>query len=210
MPIFVEMSMADNGSMANLYNKADNEGKGGLEAHSNVNWLTTASVILGPNRTANRSGGQYGAFAIAWVDSEFGYRKKFGDVLVKTKPDSQLDNMAANINATYTKDSLKAEAGFRFRGAQASMMYVKQADSETEITDNLGDCNKLRPWVDVSSNVVDGVKLGVKTVKEFDADNVKSLSVVYGYDNAKSENYQMHRLQLVFLGISKGKGDYIQ
>ena len=60
---------------------------------------------------------------------------------------SQINNMAANLQFVYSDDYIDATLGGRFRGSQASMMYVKQADSDTMISDQLGDLNTLKAWL---------------------------------------------------------------
>jgi hypothetical protein len=59
-----------------------------------------------------------------------------------------VDNMAANVNVTYSDDYVDVVAGWRTRGAQANMMYVKQADGDTPISDQLGDKNTMKAWID--------------------------------------------------------------
>jgi len=55
-----------------------------------------------------------------------------------------IDNVAANVQVAYTSDVIGATVGYRMRGKQANMMYVKQADSDTLISDQLGDKDHQR------------------------------------------------------------------
>ena len=156
-------------------------------------------AVVGPNRTANRAGGQYGMYAYAtaefagqYIDIQyngaygntfdkifekvyetdviFGYQGSFGPVTAKANallnvwedgytPSSSdvgtvkgdadfVDNIAANVNVTYSDDYVDATLGWRARGAQTSLMYVKQADGDTKVSDNLGDKNTMKVWLD--------------------------------------------------------------
>ena len=58
-----------------------------------------------------------------------------------------VDNMAANVNVTYSDDYIDATIGWRVRGNQANMMYVKQADGSTPISDQLGYKNTMKAWL---------------------------------------------------------------
>jgi len=59
-----------------------------------------------------------------------------------------VDNMAANVNVSYSDDYIDATIGWRARGNQANMMYVKQADGGTPISDQLGARNTMKAWLD--------------------------------------------------------------
>lgn len=84
---------------------------------------------------------------------------------------SGLSNMAANGQILFSNDMIAATLGFRFRGEQASMMYVEDgADDHTNINDQLGDENIMRPWFDVNVNVIDGVNIGVNPYVEMTLD----------------------------------------
>lgn len=76
--------------------------------------------------------------------------------------DNKIDDTAANVNVYYENDLLDATVGFRYRGNQASMMYVEQgADDHDHITDNLGDRNRWRGWFDVHVFPTDMFSIGV-------------------------------------------------
>ena len=69
---------------------------------------------------------------------------------------SQINNMAANVQVVYSDDYMDATLGGRFRGSQANMMYVKQADADTMISDQLGDLNTLKAWLNYNYKLVYG------------------------------------------------------
>jgi hypothetical protein len=80
---------------------------------------------------------------------------------------SGLSNMAVNAQLKYSDDMFTAVAGFRFRGKQASMMYVEEgADDHTDISDQLGGFNIMRPWMDVSYTGLEGLVVGVQPYVE--------------------------------------------
>ena len=68
---------------------------------------------------------------------------------VKDVADNVIDNMAANVQAVYSDDYIDATVAYRFRGAQAGMMYVEQgADCHNNVSDQLGDPNTMKAWLD--------------------------------------------------------------
>ncbi len=76
---------------------------------------------------------------------------------------SGLTNMAANVQVKFSSEFIEATLGGRFRGSQASMMYVEDgADDHTNISDQLGDRNHMKAWLDVNATVRDGVKIGLQ------------------------------------------------
>ena len=88
-----------------------------------------------------------------------------GEVSSNVADSTGLANMAANVQVAYSNEDigLSATVGGRFRGAQASMMYVEDgADDHTNISDQLGDKNHLKAWVDVSKNINDWLNIGVE------------------------------------------------
>ena len=212
--------------------------------------LVQAEVVLGPNRSADRAGSQYGFYGYVdatiagtqYVDFQYngaygktfdkifdsimeddfilGYKGIFGPATVKANflynmygstlnadgtksyyspstsdvgrvkdvPESVLDNMAANVNVTFSNDLLTAKAGARIRGAQANMMYVEDgADDHTNIKDQLGKTNRLRGFAGADVNVIeDMLTLGVSAYYEqyLREDAVASK---YKWNNAKNK-----------------------
>ena len=88
---------------------------------------------------------------------------------VNDDPDNKIDNMALNASVLYQNDDLGLEAtlGGRFRGAQASMMYVEEgSDNHWNISDQLGDLNVYRIWADVNYWLTESFNLGVNPYME--------------------------------------------
>ena len=76
--------------------------------------------------------------------------------------DDKQDNMAANVNITFSNDFITAMVGYRFRGAQANMMYVEQgADDHDHLQDNLGYLNRQRFFADINVTPTDALSIGV-------------------------------------------------
>ena len=94
------------------------------------------------------------------VDENFKslYKPAASDVgLVNDNPVNIIDNMALNTQVVYSDDYIDATAAFRFRGAQASMMYVEEgADSHTNISDQLGGLNTMKAWLNLNYKMVYG------------------------------------------------------
>ena len=117
------------------------------------------------------------------TDVIFGYRGTFGPVTAKvnalysgfadgyvpgtsdvtvTDPDASfIAGTASNVQVTYTADMFDVTLGFRHRGSQANMMYVEEgADDHTNISDQLGDLNHLKFWVDGNVTPIDMLTVG--------------------------------------------------
>ena len=117
------------------------------------------------------------------TDIIFGYRGTFGPVTAKvnalysgfadgyvpgtsdvtaTDPDASfIAGTASNVQVTYTADMFDVTLGFRHRGNQANMMYVEEgADDHTNISDQLGDLNHLKFWVDGNVTPIDMLTVG--------------------------------------------------
>ena len=93
-----------------------------------------------------------------------------------------IDGTASNVQLTYTADMFDVTLGFRHRGVQANMMYVEEgADDHTNISDQLGDPNKLKFWVDGNVTPIEMLSIGLTVGAEKDldtegyADKAKSL-----------------------------------
>jgi hypothetical protein len=77
--------------------------------------------------------------------------------------------MAADASVRYANDDIGIEAtlGGRFRGAQASMMYVEEgSDDHYNISDQLGDLNIYRVYGDVNYWITDSFNFGVEPYME--------------------------------------------
>ena len=93
-----------------------------------------------------------------------------------------IDGTASNVQVTYTADMFDVTLGFRHRGVQANMMYVEEgADDHTNISDQLGDPNSMKFWVDGNVTPIEMLSIGLTVGAEKDldtegyADKAKSL-----------------------------------
>lgn len=107
-----------------------------------------------------------------------GYPPASSDVKnVQKDPKNKIDNVAMKASVTYKADMFSIMAGYRFRGAQANMMYVEEgADDHDNISDQLGKLNhqrifakasvtpiapltiELKPWVEMNLTKEDSAK----------------------------------------------------
>ena len=116
------------------------------------------------------------------------YYSKFipstSDVGVVESEQSPLTNMAANVQANFSNDTLNATVGYRFRGKQAGMMYVEDgADDHTNISDQLGKVNHQRIFADVNANVSSALNIGVSPYVQMVLDKDKDYSKVSKVDD---------------------------
>lgn len=82
-----------------------------------------------------------------------------------------LENLAFNVNGTYSNDLLSVTAGYRARGTQANLMYVKD-----DVDDNLGNRNTQKAWVNTTVTM-DTVVAGIEASAELQllkADSAKN------------------------------------
>ena len=113
-----------------------------------------ADVILGYQGKFGPLTAKANALFNSWGDILItdGYKSKYSpsssDVALVDPEAPFVDNMAANVNVTYSDDYVDATIGWRARGNQANMMYVKQADGSTPISDQLGAKNTMKAWLD--------------------------------------------------------------
>ena len=87
-----------------------------------------------------------------------------------------LDGTASNVQLTYTADMFDVTLGFRHRGVQANMMYVEEgADDHTNISDQLGDPNTMKFWLEGNVKPIDMLSIGavVGAEKTLDTEDLK-------------------------------------
>ena len=94
----------------------------------------------------------------------FGYST---DVWYRDSEFDGLQNMAANVQVGYSADLFSANVGYRMRGMQASMLYVRENhdDGTFDLSDQLGVLNSQAVSLDGSVNLLDGalaINLGVE------------------------------------------------
>lgn len=113
--------------------------------------LVKANGIDNPKSTSPSVVDYFGYSTDAWYrDSDF----------------DGLQNMAANVQAGYSTDLFSANVGYRMRGMQASMLYVRENhdDGTFDLSDQLGVLNSQAVSLDGSVNLLDGalgINLGV-------------------------------------------------
>ena len=102
------------------------------------------------------------------TDLILGYQGKFGPVTAKVNAlindyatfadDIKfIDTFAANVNFSYSDDYMDATLGYKLRGASTGMMYVEEgADGHNHVTDQLGDPNKMKVWLDYNYKLAYG------------------------------------------------------
>ncbi|MBR1723266.1 MAG: glycogen-binding domain-containing protein [Treponema sp.] len=94
--------------------------------------------------------------------------------MVDDDVENKLNDTAANINFAYAHDLFDLTVGFRYRGAQANMMYVEDNndDDHEHIKDNLGKLNRYRAWFDINTYPTEFLSIGVNPYieKAFDTD----------------------------------------
>ena len=62
-----------------------------------------------------------------------------------------IDNVAVNTQIVYSDDYVDGTLAFRARGTQAGMMYVEEgADNHTNVSNQLGDLNTMKAWLNVN------------------------------------------------------------
>lgn len=79
-----------------------------------------------------------------------------------------LENMAGAVQVAYNFGrKVQTLAGYRFRGSQANLMYVKHADGDEHIKDQLGNRNTQQAYVDVTVKPVSALSLHGQAGAEF-------------------------------------------
>ena len=84
---------------------------------------------------------------------------------VSTDPENKLDNLSANANINYEDDSLKFTLGYRLRGYQSQMLFVKEGyqeeEQENQLSRQLGSVNTQRAFANVDYTLNDEISLGL-------------------------------------------------
>ncbi|MBR0100680.1 MAG: isoamylase early set domain-containing protein [Treponema sp.] len=84
---------------------------------------------------------------------------------IEWKPENKLDNLAANANITFDWAPVHLLLGYRFRGYQAHMLYVKESykedEQENQLSRQLGPVNTQRFFADIGYSVSPSLSLGV-------------------------------------------------
>ena len=92
----------------------------------------------------------------------FGYST---DVLYRSGDFDGIKNMAGNVRVGFKGENFAVNGEYRFRGAQASMLYVRENhdDATFDLSDQLGVLNEQRVAVDATFAPIEGLSLGLNT-----------------------------------------------
>lgn len=137
----------------------------------------------------------YGAYETAPGYKSY-YSPASSDVGVVSDKAPILSNMATNANAYYSGDFVEATLGYRFRGAQANMMYIKQADGDEDISNQLGKKNTQRIFADVKAFPTDWLTLQVSPFVEM----ALSKAQAPGYGDINNILFNVKPYAEVYLG----------
>ena len=180
--------------------------------------------ILGAKSTFNTDAGQLsvalqGLVATHQMSSEeivaagasnttdyFGYST---DVFYRSGKFDGIQNMAANARVGFKADTWNVNAEYRLRGAQASMLYLRENhdDGTFDLSEELGVLNSQRIALDASVNPMEAlnVKLGVLAEMPLEKLAIDS-DTVMGYA-ANAQSWYMDRCgekMMPLFGIDKG------
>ena len=135
----------------------------------------------------------------------FGYST---DVLYRNKNIDGIQNFAGNAKVGFKAEKFEVNGEYRFRGAQASMLYVRENhdDATFDLSDQLGVLNEQRVAVDAKVAPIDGLSIGLNvkakmplqklhtTKRQYKADGsyelVEDSDVAYAYSNNAAEGRQ--------------------
>ncbi len=95
----------------------------------------------------------------------FGYST---DVFYRSGKFDGIENLAGNITVGYKNDKFNVNAEYRFRGMEASMLYVRNNhdDNDHRIRNMLGSKNTQQVTLKFGFNPLDALSLGLKTSME--------------------------------------------
>lgn len=143
----------------------------------------------------------------------FGYST---DVLYRNHDINGIQNFAGNLTAGYKAEKFEVNGEYRFRGAQASMLYVRENhdDATFDLSDQLGVLNEQRASVSATVTPIEGLSIGLnasaKTALQklhgtkngliinddgngnvsYSIGTVEDSDVAYAYSNSKTEGRQ--------------------
>ena len=138
--------------------------------------IMETDVILGYKGTFGpvtfKLNGLYSGFGEKKIADGFkeAYSPSSSDVGATDAEAPFLAGTAANVQVTYSADMFNVTLGYRHRGKQANMMYVKEADGDTFISDQLGNTNKLKFWLEGNVTPIEMLTIGATVGAEKDLD----------------------------------------
>ena len=143
----------------------------------------------------------------------FGYST---DVYYRNKNIDGIQNFAGNLTAGYKAEKFEVTGEYRFRGAQASMLYVRENhdDATFDLSNQLGVLNEQRASVNATVTPIEGLSIGLNAsaktalqklhgtkngliIKDdgngnvsYSIGTVEDSDVAYAYSNSKTEGRQ--------------------
>ena len=111
----------------------------------------------------------------------FGYST---DVFYRSGEFDGIQNMAANARVGFKADTWSVNAEYRMRGAQASMLYLRENhdDGTFDLSSALGVLNSQRIALDASVNPMEALNINLGVTAEMPLENISTTSdLVKGY-----------------------------
>lgn len=111
----------------------------------------------------------------------FGYST---DVFYRSGEFDGIQNMAANARVGFKADTWNVNAEYRLRGAQASMLYLRENhdDGTFDLSETLGVLNSQRIALDASVNPIEALNINLGVLAEMPLENIATDSdLVKGY-----------------------------
>ena len=111
----------------------------------------------------------------------FGYST---DVFYRSGEFDGIQNMAANARVGFKADTWNVNAEYRLRGAQASMLYLRENhdDGTFDLSETLGVLNSQRIALDASVNPMEALNINLGVLAEMPLENIATDSdLVKGY-----------------------------
>ncbi|MDR3284794.1 MAG: hypothetical protein LBS97_06420 [Treponema sp.] len=142
---------------------------------------------------------------------DYEYKKRYSppqsDVGAVDPDANALENMAGAVQAIYSINrQVQTLAGYKFRGSQASLMYVKQDGGDEHIQDQLGDRNVQQAYVDVTVKPMNTVTLHAAVGAEFAFIQDGLYKPYPGWDNMRiyvNPSFDLNLSRLIHINNSK-------
>ncbi len=119
----------------------------------------------------------------------FGYST---DIFYRSGDFDGIENLAGNVQASWKNDVFSAKAEYRFRGAEASMLYIRNNhdDRDLKLYDMLGAPNSQRFTVDLGFAATEALSFGLNAYMETELKNYDTdSSIVKGVNQCWANNY---------------------
>ena len=145
----------------------------------------------------------YGSKKSDSIGYKLAYNPASSDVgYTNENPKNKIDNAAMNANVTYANDMMSVMLGYRFRGAQANMMYVEQgSDDNSHISDQLGKPNSQRIFAKASVTPIAPLTVELKPWVQMNLTKEDSATGAYAYKKNK-DNVELSIAPKVIYKIS--------